>query len=219
MKQTLIVLGILFPFQAFSQMPTKLDTIVKTEQPPYNKICFLHVYRHGIHGGSWYASTGFFIAPNIILTAAHNIHTVWGSKVSAIEIVPGKYYEHYPYDSIEIKGENNCDNAIRTHPNYKFSNRQSERIKWDFGIIIIPEKKLEDSPKIGRDQEFVLDSMFTLRQGDILNVAGYPADPAYGYDGDFITFQQDKCGQVSTKTFSHQLDTYTGNSGSPILGK
>jgi V8-like Glu-specific endopeptidase len=203
---------------AVGQFPSKLDTVQQTTVQPYNNIVFLHIYRERAwpKKDGWFKSTGFLIAPNVILTAAHNIHSVGGSRVTNIKIVPAKYFNQAPYDSIQIEGEANCTNAIQTHPNYAFAQSSGKRIKHDFGIIIIPQDNLpidfQNLPK----NSFLLDSNYVVKSGDTLNVAGYPADPEYGYDGNFITYQTDTCRGVYKKSFSHQLDTYRGNSGSPI---
>jgi len=202
--------------QAKAQFPSPLDTITKTTSDPYDKVCYLYITRAHPFGSGYYESTGAFIAPNIILTAAHNIYSPVTSKVTKITIVPGKYYKTRPFDSLVIKGENACDLAIRTHPNYSFLMRSANRMKWDFGIIIIPDDVLKSNPKITSAQAFVLDTTYVLKEGDTLNVAGYPADYDYGYNGNFMTHQSDLCGRVYPKTFYHQLDTYRGNSGSPI---
>jgi len=89
-------------------------------------------------------------------------------------------------------------------------------MKYDFGIIIIPPDVVQSNHKISPAQAFLLDSTYTLKENDTINVAGYPADPDYGFNGEFMTYQRDMCGRIYPKTFYHQLDTYRGNSGSPI---
>lgn len=116
-----------------------------------------------------------------------------GSRVTNKKIVPGKYFQQKPYDSIQINGETNCTNAIQTHPNYAFTQSSGKRIKHDFGIIIIPQQNLPTSFQNLSKTAFALDSNFILKRGNTLNVAGYPADPEYDYEGDFITFQSDTC--------------------------
>jgi len=203
--------------QVYSQMPTKLDTISQTTVEPYNKICYLHIYRKRFpKKDSWFMSTGFFITPNIILTAAHNVHSEWGTKVSKIEVVPAKYYDDQPFGMITINGKDGCRRAIKTHPDYKFTDKMNKRIKYDFGIIIIPNEQLTANHRLDNKQVFFLDSSYILNQNDTVNVAGYPADSQYGFHGDFMTFQKDLCRGVNGKIFNHRLDTYTGNSGSPI---
>lgn len=200
---------------AFAQFPTKLDTISATTNKPYSNICYLEIYRERfVKSDGSNLSTGFFIAPNVILTAAHNIYSIKTSRVTEIKIIPAKYYNQFPYDSIIISGKENCNNAIFTHPNYSFTQKANKRIKYDFGFIVIPTSTIQANPKIPTERYFVLDSTYNLNNGDTLNVAGYPADG--GYDGEFLTYQRDTCGNIFPKTFSHNLETFRGNSGSPI---
>ena len=191
----LFVFALSFYLPTFGQFPSKLDTVQQTTVELYNNIVFLHIYRQRTwpKKDGWFKSTGFLVAPNIILTAAHNIHSVGGSRVTNIKIVPGKYFQQKPYDSIQINGETNCTNAIQTHPNYAFTQSSGKRIKHDFGIIIIPQQNLQTSFQNLSKTAFALDSNFILKRGNTLNVAGYPADPEYDYEGDFITFQNDTC--------------------------
>lgn len=215
MKKIFSLLLVVITTPSFGQLPSKLDTIEETTICPYNNICFLHISRDRLFGNDdWFLSTGFIIAPNIILTAAHNIYSPRLSRVNHITIIPGKYYDITPFGSINISGESNCNQSIKTHPKYSFSQKKNKRIKYDFGVIVLP-----DSLKIESDVIplcFVLDSTYSLNVGDTLNVSGYPADKEYGFAGDFLTSQYDICRGVHGKSFSHQLDTYTGNSGSPI---
>lgn len=204
------------PGDVYCQMPSRLDTIVETTVTPYNNVCFLRIKRNRVFGSAHFVSTGFFIAPNIVLTAAHNIHSAFNSKVSYIEIVPGKYFANQPYGNLVISGIDACEAAIRSHPSYKFSDGWSTRVKWDFGIIIIPQTVLAQNSVLRGTTTFILDTNYAVKPGDTIRVGGYPANPDAGYNGDFITTQQDTCLSVSAKTFRHRLETQRGNSGSPI---
>lgn len=197
-----------------AQYPTQLDTVENTFQAPYDNIVYLHISRDRLFGDTWNQSTGFFIAPNIILTAAHNIYSSSTSAVQEVEISRAKYYAANGGFSV-IRGGNACKQQIRTHPSYRFAMRASKRILYDFGIIILNEAQMAELNSQSL-KPFSVDPSFTLKSGDILNVAGYPANPDDGYHGDFMTFQQDRCGAVFPATFNHKLTTSTGNSGSPV---
>lgn len=210
MKKIILNLFLLISGYLFGQFPSKLDTISTTTIRPYNKICYLNIYRkHIFKKNHCYQSTGFYITPNIILTAGHNIHTTILNKVTEIVVTPGKYFNITPFDSIVISNYTNCTKAIKTHPKYSFIGMN--KINYDFGIIV-----LNNNVKNDTNQIFFLDSNFELKKGDTLNLAGYPADPHKNYHGYFMTYQRDISRDIKNNTFRHQLNTSTGNSGSPI---
>ncbi|MCW3071585.1 MAG: hypothetical protein JWO44_1475 [Bacteroidetes bacterium] len=191
---------------------TPLKIITNTNVEPFSHICYQQISRKKIFRSSNYMSTGFLIRRNIILTAGHNIYSNAFSTVSNIKIFPGRYKETYTYDVIEIPGTELCQASIRVHPNYSFT--KNNKIDYDFGIIIIPEAILKNTKNWPTAASFELDKLYTLEPGHEIHVAGFPA--SHGYDGSLMTAQQQACGNVNEKTFSHEFDTQTGNSGSPV---
>jgi V8-like Glu-specific endopeptidase len=196
--------------ESFSQVVTKLDTITETTNDPFNQICYIETYRDRIFlRNRTYKSTGFLIAPNVILTAGHNLYSNKLSKVTNIKIVLGRYKENAAFDVIEIKGEFICQNTIIVHPNFKWN-----RINFDFGIVIIPDSVLENIANWPSTVSFKLDKKYELKIGDTLNVAGFPANN--GYDGSLMTNESQICNNIIENKISHKFNTQTGNSGSPI---
>jgi V8-like Glu-specific endopeptidase len=194
------------------QVIKKLDTVVNTSIEPFSQICYQEIYRvRKFKKDRPFQSSGFLIAPNVVLTAAHNLYSDKWTKVTNITIYPGRYKETYSYDSIELSGELICQNTIMVHPNFYW-----KRANYDFGIIVIPDSIIKKTKNWPTKSVFTLDTAFVLKQGDTISVAGFPADPKYKYDGSLMTYEVQKCGNVAAKTFSHEFDTQTGNSGSPI---
>ncbi len=217
MKIILILFTLLIILDCHGQMPSKLDTIEKTEIEPFNKICYLYIHRDRmLQKDSWFQSTGFFINDSIILTAAHNVHSPVYNKVDMIRIYPAKYYNKLPYDSINIDLRGRTNLVIETPPGYSFIKRKHTKIKWDFGIIRLRDIPAQKMEKLSNEQVFNFDKGFVLSMGDTLHVAGFPADDDFGYRGEFMTYQTDTCRGIVTKKLKHKLDTYTGNSGSPV---
>jgi len=149
--------------------------------------------KRALIANSWYKSTGFFINDSTILTAAHNIHSPFYNKVDLIRIYPAKYFNSLPFDSINIDVNDKQDLFIKTPPKYSFLKRKRNKIKWDFGIIRLANSVHYENSEPESEEFFAIDKSFVLSGGDTLNVAGYPADSDYGYNGDFMTFQVDTC--------------------------
>jgi hypothetical protein len=104
---TLIFLCVdLTPIDIYGQMPSRLDTVYQTITTPYNEVCFLRIRRKRIIGSSYFISTGFLIKPNVVLTAAHNIHSSFNSIVASIEIVLGKYFDKRPEPTVRVPRTN-----------------------------------------------------------------------------------------------------------------
>lgn len=208
------VLTIIFSFIAIcsvkGQTIKKLDTIVNTSVEPFSQICYQEIYRvRKFKKDRPFQSSGFLIAPNVVLTAAHNLYSDKWTKVTNITIYPGRYKDRYSFDSIMLSGEVVCQNSIRVHPNFYWN-----KPDYDFAIIIIPDSLIKKTKNWPTKSCFSLDTVFVLKQGDTISVAGFPA--SHGYDGSLMTYEVQKCGNVATKSFSHDFDTQTGNSGSPI---
>lgn len=206
---TIIILYLIQPIK--SQSISKLDTIINTKIEPFSQVCYQEIYRvrKGPLKNRPYQSTGFLIAPNIILTAAHNLYSDKWTKVTNIKIFPGRYNNEYSYDSIEISGEKLCQYSIKWHPKFYWN-----KVDYDFGIIIIPDSIIKKAKNWPSKSCFVLDTAFQLKKGDTINVAGFPA--SHGYNGSLMTFETQLCGDVKNKSLAHEFDTQTGNSGSPI---
>lgn len=211
MRLILILLIIAFFFiPTRSQSVKQLDTITKTTLEPFSQICYQEIYRvRKLKKDRTFQSSGFLIAPNVVLTAGHNLYSDTWTKVTNIVIYPGRYKDNYSYDSIELSGESLCQNSIVVHPKYYWN-----KAAYDFAIIVIPDSLIKKTKNWPSKACFTLDTTYVLKQGDTTSVAGFPA--SHGYDGSLMTYEVQKCGNVNEKTFSHEFDTQTGNSGSPI---
>lgn len=197
----------------YAQTISKLDTIANTGVDPYNCICYQEIERSQfLKGKTTFRSTGFLIKPNVILTAGHNVYSNGFSNVTNIRLFPGRYKETYASPPIEIPSKKLCSKAIRVHPSYRFSKRN--RINYDFAIIVIPQTIIDTARDWIKTACFGIDKDYELKKGDQINVAGYPA--SHGYNGSLMTCQAQDCEDIYNRTFSHDFDTQTGNSGSPI---
>ncbi len=206
---TILILTLTF-ISARSQTVKNLDTVTNIKIEPFSQICYQEIYRvRKFKRDRTYQSTGFLIAPNVVLTAGHNLYSDMWTKVTNITIYPGRYKDNYSFDSIELSGEYLCQNSIVVHPKFYWN-----KSDYDFAIIIIPDSLIKKTKNWPSKSCFTLDTTNVLKQGDTICVAGFPA--SHGYDGSLMTFEVQKCGNVKDKTFTHDFDTQTGNSGSPI---
>lgn len=187
--------------------------ITTTEKAPYSKICHLVIYRKRFpKKDKFFNSTGFFIAKNFILTAAHNIHSQSFTKVDSIYISIGQYNEDQLFPTIKIEGLNKCRSHSYTPTEYSLAQKWESRIVNDYGLIYVPDSLLPN--------DFIWEEEFTLNTELITDLAasmaGYPADRNAGHNAQELYFQQEKITLQSSKVYKHSFKTQGGNSGSPV---
>jgi len=142
-----------------------------------------------------YVGTGFYIAPDRILTCAHNL-----DGATSITIIPGKNEDDEPgFPSFTVP-----PSAWAMHPNY-----QSHSRDFDLGVITV------DTPPPHGQYFETLEELLESRDSPII-VCGYAAESvSYNkqhLDGDHIRTPGD-----SFQTFQYNLQTEGGNSGSPVF--
>ncbi|PKV51901.1 V8-like Glu-specific endopeptidase [Aquimarina sp. MAR_2010_214] len=218
--KTLLLLSLLIitPIVAQEVEVNELKTIENTELSPFNQICYQHIRRNKIlwYGG-WAESTGFFIDKNFVLTAAHNVHSQFLSRVKEIKIKIGRNGDSQIYPTIQIKGKDIISKYVKTSENYGFLKGYKKKVQWDFALIYIPDELLPEG--YTWNEEFSLGNDETL-VNETIELAGYPAagqigDTDYSYDGSKMIFQSGKI-EPKGKWYKHDFITHGGNSGSPL---
>lgn len=183
------------------------NRVAHSELPPYSYVCLIEMYRV-THDGTPVSfvnrSTGFFIAPHVIVTAGHSL----GEKDSRIQRL-----EIYPHQNSEVKSEQKLDVeatefSIQKVPEY---HNPYCFVKDDFGVIILKNKDLP----AWTDNHFAwpTDTYATLPQaGQPIHIAGYPIDRP-----DFELWEESgKIIEVTNRCLLHPFTTTKRNSGSPI---
>lgn len=184
-------------------------TVVEnTTEYPYSTLCKLIIHFVGTDKVSHsFIGTGFFIADNQILTAAHCIYDkTYGGMASSIEIYPASDSQgNLPYGSFKVTPQN-----VRVTSQW-ISSQPTDQ---DFGLIILNQavgKKtgtltLSSTPTQNIGQE-VMVAGYPYQAGD--KVSTLPAKKGYGLF--------DSLNSSRSRTMYHTVDTQPGQSGSPIL--
>jgi glutamyl endopeptidase len=184
------------------------NRVADSELPPYANVCLIEMYRV-THEGTPVSfvnrSTGFFIAPHVIVTAGHSLGE-HDSRIHRLEI--------YPHQNSQVKSEQKLavespDFVIRKVPEY---HNPYCYVKDDFGIIIL---KNEDLPAWTTHHFDWQNGNYAAQQpvaGQEIRIAGYPIDRP-----DFELWEESgKIVEVTKHCLLHPFTTTKRNSGSPI---
>ena len=183
------------------------NRVAHSELPPYSFVCLIEMYRV-THDGTPVSfvnrSTGFFIAPHVIVTAGHSL----GEKDSRIHRL-----EIYPHQNSEVKSDQKLaveapDFIIRKVPEY---HNPYCYVKDDFGVIILKDT---DLPAWTENHfEWQTDTYATPpKAGQPIHIAGYPIDRP-----DFELWEESgNIVEVTNRCLLHPFTTTKRNSGSPV---
>lgn len=179
--------------------PDDRTKIQDTDEHPWRMIASLQITARD---GSGWVGTGWFIGPHTLMTAGHCVYIkdsgVPGRDgwVKEIKVMPGRRGTVLPYGSVMSTSFRTVVGwADRGDPFY------------DYGAIIIPTDLGYETRWFG----FGAYSGSTLRN-TTGNLVGYPGDKPPG------TLWQDrhKIAVVSPRRVFYDMDTYGGQSGSPV---
>jgi len=150
-------------------------------------------------------STGFFIAPHVIVTAGHSL----GEKDSRIQRL-----EIYPHQNSQVKSEQKLavevpDFTIRKVPEY---HNPYCYVKDDFGVIILNNEKLPSWAGSHFDWQKGDYAHKVPQAGQPIWIAGYPIDRP-----DFELWEESgNIVEVTNRCLLHPFTTTKRNSGSPV---
>lgn len=193
-------------------LPDEIN-ITKITELKLEGICFQKATR-----GIWpfkakFNSTSFLIKENYLLTSAHNVAKSF-RKVNYLEISPSRIGNNYHYGTTSL--DIDYSKHLKIHPNYRMRNS----ITWspfDVALIYIPNLNQSDNFN-NLNRIPLIENINTVEIGETIYCAGYP-DSGEHKGRHKMTLDISEIIDIKENYFSHNLDTNTGNSGSPIMIK
>lgn len=170
--------------------------------------------------GKWpfkgsFNSTSFFINQNFLLTSAHNVVRTY-RNVNWLVIAPSRVGKNYHYGKFSMRTENSKN--FRIYPDYDMQNKPMRSL-YDIALIYIPDNIIENNPNFSyRNSLAILDNISSLEIGEEVYCAGYPASEQHK-NRYRMTLDKSNITEIKEHSFVHNLNTATGNSGSPIMVK
>lgn len=171
-----------------------------TEEFPYSAICQLKIQMTG-SGGGFGIGTGFYVAPDLILTAGHCVaHAKYGRAVRII-VRPGRDGSEEPFGRFEVR-----PSQMVAHPRWLQDLRSAD---YDLAVLRV-------SHRAPGGRFFALAPVPGGRSGS-LAVCGYAAQRSAGVDPDRQNIDYDTVRDLGDQSFTYSLHTTGGTSGSPVF--
>lgn len=167
---------------------------------PWRCICSLLITAQN---GKQFIGTGWLVAPRLVLTAGHCVYlTDEGGWAAQVEVTPGRNGSQRPYNSC-------ISRDLRSVTGYT----QDGDSNCDYGAILLPaDKRLGDQlgwfGYAARDDDY-------LKQCTV-NLSGYPGDGGKTGEDGTQWFMSRGVKEVMDRQFEYEIDTYGGQSGSPV---
>lgn len=160
---------------------------------PWSAICYLIIHR----GPNQYRGTGFFVAPDAVVTAGHCLHNRFG-YADRIQVVPGRDLEDWPFGS-----------AVGRDFHVPTEWRRGRDAAFDYGVIRLPNSDLGAQTGVLP----IADLAPEVLKASQLNTAGYPSDMT---PSRALHFNAGPCDAVYRQRLQYFVDTWKGASGSPV---
>ncbi len=184
------------------------NRVVNAQLAPYAYICLIEMYRLGEDNQPVTfvnRSTGFLIAPNVIVTAGHSLQQE-ETRIYKLKIYPHQNSETKSQEKLILESK---DFTIRTVPEY---NNPYCYVKDDFGIIFLKKPELPDWAKQHFPWRRSNYENRLLAAGQAIRIAGYPIDRP-----DFELWEESGgIIEVTNRCILHPFTTTRRNSGSPV---
>jgi V8-like Glu-specific endopeptidase len=206
-----------FNFLFLNECVQAQDTLVSmkvenTSDIPFSVVCQLEVQRKSIKTlwlwKSKHQSTGFFITPNTIMTNAHNVYSNFFTRVTDININPGRNLDFIALDPKTIVGRKQVKNTVKIPKEYSFYQVSSRRVNHDYAIIQLANYSTFNNIAFELAK---VDSLVSVNDNVI--ILGYPGETKSGKEQ---YLAEGKLTSINDKTIEYNISTETGNSGSPV---
>ena len=188
--------------------------ILETGVQPYAAICSIEISENGSSKGF---ATGFLIAPNRVVTAAHNLRdfNIFADKV---RITPGRTAAREPNGPSGTKSVNRS--GFRFFPGWTTERRQDQ----DVALILLEDPFPADHATL--PLRVIEPAMLAGRTGEI---AGFPTcvgngcetgesnDLAFPERGKVMFRHRQSIAAAANGLVYYPVDTWNGQSGAPLL--
>jgi V8-like Glu-specific endopeptidase len=170
--------------------------------------------------GKWpfkskFNSTSFFINKNFLLTSAHNVVKTY-RKVNLLDVAPSRIGKMYHFGKFSINTD--YSKNFRIFPDYDMGNK-TKRSLYDIALIYIPDGIIDENLNFFYENSLpLLNDISSLSIGETIYCAGYPASNEHK-NRYRMTLDKSEIIEIKEHSFTHNLNTATGNSGSPIMVK
>lgn len=176
--------------------PDERMQVTDTGSAPWNGNCQLFI---SLPDGSRARGTGWFLTPQVVVTAGHCVHEGdGGSFFSQVEVIPGMNGPARPFGSQIVAAT-----ALRASTGWK----EDGKIVDDYGVILLstPFAGVTTTPvQLLSDPEL---------QAATLTLSGYPADKPTGTQW----VHSGVTSSVQPRRLHYMIDTYGGHSGSAVV--
>ena len=193
------------PFETFTEIDEQFERVFgdddrkrvyATTLYPWRTICKLEITAAN---GRRFGCSGAFIGPRTVLTNGHCVymhdHGGWARK---IRVTPGMNAGSRPYGY----ADSYFYHSVKGWTNSRSSN-------YDYAVIVLPSNK-----KLGNTVGWMglANLSFFSLMGLRVNNAGYPGDKPFGTQW----WNANNILAVTSRRVYYRLDTYKGQSGSPV---
>lgn len=170
--------------------------ITNTRLVPWKRIC--HLLIEAGDGRRFFSGTGWFIGPRTLATAGHCVYLHGaGGWARSIKVTPARNGSSSPYGTTTASRFGSVVGWV-----------SSKDRNYDYGVIHLPQPfPAADIGSFGF-ANFPDERLRSSR----LNLAGYPGDKPAGT----MWYHGRHAGSLTTTRINYDIDTYGGQSGSPV---